>query len=527
MIKRMLSLTAIVSVALLAGPVPAQQNGGNEIKPVEIELADEPAVVIGGVEFTVGDAIRYAIEKNHTIISGAYDVAMADTDAQSLRSKYSPVIIGEAGGKNQKNTEGAQFLYGIESSSADASVTVAKKFETGTSISTGLKYNYTDSDLAMKSFSIPGIASVEFLEKYHMPIYFVQVEQELLKNVVGYADRRTEKKAKLGADIQKDYILFALSQVVVGVIADYWDVVSKKTVLANADLQVQETRKVRDIIARNVRLGLSDDFSLNFYNARLSGAEAQRIEAQRAYRDSLRKFLTTINFDSEGDLTGTAIMTENLPALNVEEALKAAYQKRADYINAQRQLEISRLELQIQKNDALPSLTAEFNASTMGQQKDAADAFEDMGKFKYTNIEGKVKVTYLFDNRAQTVAERNARFRLKQAEIGLDKTRREVKDDVISKIEQINATHGMYIKMKDARREAEVSYRRMVEDLRRGRLMATIVKDGLDGLIEFRQRELDALVYYNISLLLFEVSKNELYEKYNIDVNKYIPKDKK
>lgn len=115
------------------------------------------------------------------------------------------------------------------------------------------------------------------MPEYHMPVYFVSVEQELLRNVVGYNERRTQKMLDIGANMQKDYILYTLSQFVVGVISDYWYVVQQKTRLANADLQVLETRKVRDIIARNVKLGLLDDFNLNFYNARLAGAEAQRI----------------------------------------------------------------------------------------------------------------------------------------------------------------------------------------------------------------------------------------------------------
>ncbi|HOO70820.1 MAG TPA: TolC family protein [Spirochaetota bacterium] len=522
--KERIILALMLGLVLFIGSRPARSEN-SEIRPVDIKLAEQPAVIIGGLEFSIGDAIRYAIEKNHTIIAGAYDVAMADTDFQSFASNYSPVIIGEAGGKNQKNTSSAELFYGKELSSFDGSVTLNKKFRSGTTLTTGLQHNYTESELS-DLMTNPAFAEYA-LDHYHLPVFFVKVEQELLKNVIGYSDRRTEKITRIASDMQKDYILYMLSQVVVGVIADYWNVVTQKTKLSNADLQVQETRKVRDIIARNVRMGLLDNFNLNFYNAMVSGAEALRLEAERSYHEALRKFLTTINFETEGELTGTAILSNSFPEINSEEALKAAYEKRADYLNARRQLEIARLNLQVQKNAALPSLTAEFNAATMGQEKEAADAYEEMGKFKYTNIEGKLKVTYLIDDRAQKVSERNARFRLKQAEITLDKTRREVKDDVINKIDQINASYGMYKKMMEARREAEISYRRMLDNLRRGRLAATVLKDGLDGLIESRQRELDALIYYNISLLLFDVSKNELYEKYAIDVDKYIPRDRK
>ena len=519
--KKYVCISALLILVIFTFSSTQAQHKNGDIQPVDIELADEPAVIIGGYRLSIGDAIRYAIEKNYTIISGAYDVAMTDSDYQSFKTEFSPVIIGEGGGKHQKYTEGAQMLYGEELKSFDGSVTLSKKFRSGTTVSTGIQHNYTDSKL--NSFQIPVYDDSNNRLGQTYPLSFGMAEYHMPVVFVGYADRRSEKMAKLGAEMQEDYILYMLSQVVVGVIADYWNVVTQKTRLANAELQVRETTKVRDIIARNVRLGLLDNFNLNFYNAMVAGAEAQWIEAERSYKDALRNFLTTINFDAIDELTGTAILCNRLPEIRSEEALKTAYEKRADFIMAQKQLEIAKLDLQVQKNDALPSLTAEFNASTMGQQESAADAYRDLGKFKYTNIEGKLKVTCLLDNRAQKIAERNAGFKLKQAEI----TRREVKDDVISKIDQIKASYNMYLKMKEARGQAQMSYKRMMANLRRGRLTASVVKDGLDGLIESRQRELDALVYYNISLLLFDVSKNELFDKYGIDPDRYIPGKKK
>jgi hypothetical protein len=67
-------------------------------------------------------------------------------------------------------------------------------------------------------------------------------------------------------------------------------------------------------------------------------------------------------------------------------------------------------------------------------------------------------------------------------------------------------------------------YDRLLSNLRRGRFTAAVVKNGLDAMVATRQRELEALVAYNIALLQFDIAKNELFEKYKIDVNKYIPK---
>jgi len=65
----------------------------------------------------------------------------------------------------------------------------------------------------------------------------------------------------------------------------------------------------------------------------------------------------------------------------------------------------------------------------------------------------------------------------------------------------------------------------MLINLRRGRFTAAVVRNSLDALINSREAELQLLVLFNASLLEFEVAKNDLFETYKIDVEKYIPKD--
>ena len=71
--------------------------------------------------------------------------------------------------------------------------------------------------------------------------------------------------------------------------------------------------------------------------------------------------------------------------------------------------------------------------------------------------------------------------------------------------------------------QAEIYYGKMLVNLRRGRFTAEVVRNSLDALINSREQELQLLVLFNASILEFEVAKNELFETYKIDVDKYIP----
>jgi outer membrane protein TolC len=360
--------------------------------------------------------------------------------------------------------------------------------------------------------------------QYHRPVLFASLKQELLKNSFGYNDRRQSKILKNAAIMQKEAIIYQLSGLVVGIVVEYWSMVISNAELFNAELQLRETKKVRNIIADNVRIGLAEPFDLNYYNTLVSGAEATLANAKQKYKDALRNLLTTLNLDENVSLTGKAMLTDKLPEVEVGQSLKAAYEKRADYKNALLAVENSKMELELYQNQALPSLSAEVTVSTMGQRKDVPDAYSETSSGQYPALEAKLRMTYPLYDLEQKTNERDARFRLEKAKLQLDKYKRVVRDDVVAKHEHIKTYHELYKKAQEARKQSELYYDRLLANLRRGRFTAAVVKNGLDAMVATRQRELEALVAYNIALLQLDIAKNELFEKYKIDVNKYIPK---
>lgn len=514
-----------ISLVLLAFMVPLgaqnEETATRKIQPMPVELADEPALIIGGMRITIGEAIKQAIERNHTVLSGAYDVAMSDTDYQQFLKRYSTTLNGSIGAKYAENPEPMQLFYGVNQKVFDVSFSATRTFSTGTTVSGGIAHEYSKT----KREAIQGMNLG--LPKTQQPYLFVNIQQELVKNAFGCNDEKSERILKNATQIKRDTILYGLSLVVVGVVAEYWNLIIYQTLLDNARLQLQETQYVRDITARNVQLGLVDSYNLNYYNALVASAKSTVAAAEKTYHDALRDFLRSINMENSVEISGTAVLTEKLPEISEEEALKAAFAKRADYKSAVLIVETAKLNRDMQSNTALPSVIASINASTLAQREKFGSAYGDALTMTYPTIEGQISVSYPLDDKDQKVRERNAVFQLKQAEIDMDKTRREVKDDIASKIEQIKTYHAQYLSLRESRIQSELFYTNMLINMRRGRLTASVVKNGLDALVGSRQAELNSLVLYNVSLLSFDVAKNELWERYNIDVDKYIPKDKK
>ncbi len=502
--------------------VDAKAQAAREGKPIKVELAEEPALVLGAMKITLSQAIEWAVKQNFDMLSVSYDVAMVDSTYNAFLKKFAPVLSVEGSGAYFKNTPNNRTFYGDSVSQAKASASIYRNFSSGTTLRTGLTYEY---DLIKRQPS--AFSSLMGPSEMHKPGLFVNIQQELLKNAFGYNDRKLEEILKNSTKMQKDAIIFQLSIVIVQVIGEYWATVMDKVSLENAELQVRETKKVRDITARNATYGLADDYTLGMYNSMLAGAEAKMAKARQNYRESLRSFLTTINVDENMDVTGTAVFTNKYPPIVVEEALKTAYQKRADYQIAIKNLENSKMMLKVAYNGTLPSLVAEFNLLTSAANQNFAGGSGEFASFQYPGIEGKLKMTYPIGDKELYTQERNARFKVKQAEIQLDKYKRTVKDDILNATDNIETSYRLYQKAMEARRQSEIFYRGMLRDLGLGRLNSAVVKNGLDALVQSREMELQALVGYNISLLQFDVARNILFEKYNIDIDKYIPTDKK
>lgn len=272
---KIFALISIAALTMIISSASAQDN--DEVKssrPIEIELADEPAVIIGSYRITLSEAIKKAIDSNHDILSGKYDVAMTDTDYQKFQAKYSTYFNAEGGVSSSEYPDTLYNKYGKSSRSTFASASLAKSFSSGTTVAGGVKHTFSSTDYGSGA------------NEYHSPVIFASIEQELLKNSFGYNDRKIEAILKNSSQMQKDAIIYNLSLVVVGVIVDYWNVIVYKTDMDNAQLMLQETKRVRRIVSDNVRLGLAEQFELNFWNSRVASSEASVALAEQNYRDA-------------------------------------------------------------------------------------------------------------------------------------------------------------------------------------------------------------------------------------------------
>jgi outer membrane protein TolC len=500
----------LMMLAAVLSPVALFAQGKQDSS--DAAASDKPEFTLIGQTLTIEQAIKIALERNQDILSARLDAAMSDSASQQYQGKYDFMLKAEGGLRYQEYPAALQGQNGKDQTAYDATASIAKMFSTGTTVSAG----FTEEYVKTTGGKIP---------EYYQPVMFASIQQELLKNSFGMSDRSQERVLENAARMQRNAQIQVMSGLVVGTLVDVWDVTLKRSARDIAAQSLKETRRVRDVIAGNVRLGISETYDLNLYNSMVANAESQFAAAEQYYRDSVRTLYRAFNAEINGEvpeLSGITILTDTYSEINIEEALKTAYAKRVDYTNSLIALESAKDGLSIAKSDQLPSLTVTGSVSSVAVEETMPTANTKAAGLDTPTYSVRVAATYPLGQTAQKTSARDGRFKVRQAELAIEKVKRAVRDDVIGKSEQIKVMFTAYQKAKTSRQESERYYQSVVGNLRMGKVSVTVVKTALDSLNASRQQELAALVQYNVALLQFDLATNELLEKYNVDINSYI-----
>jgi outer membrane protein TolC len=510
---------ALLSFILLSIPFCAElfaQSGASSadetkaVPPVYVNIFLEKDRKI-----TIEEAVRLALDRNPALLSARLDAAMSDSSYRQFQAKYDTYFNADAGVKYQQFPERQYDKYGAKDQTVyDATASLSRSISTGTTIAAGVTQNYTR---ATDPYGNVG--------KGYYPVMFASVKQELLKNSFGYNDRAQEKLLDNASKMQRNGQIQVISGLVAGALVDIWNVSLMRSARDIAGQSLRETKRVRDVVAGNVRVGINENYELNSYNAMLAVAESSFASAEQSYRNAVRAMFSTFNYEISGDvpeITNISVLSDTFQEINIDAAIKIAYAKRIDFSNATLALENAKTDYGLNSNSELPSLSVTGTITSLAAESSATKANGKAMALDTPGYELRVAASYPLGQSAEATKARDSAYRVKQAELALEKTKLDVKNDVVGKIEQVKVGYTAYQKMKTAREESERYYKNILANLRMGKISIAVVKNALDQLNATRQNELNALVQYNVSLLYLDLATNELLEKYKVDVNKYI-----
>ncbi len=477
----------------------------------------QASITLGGKTLFLSDAMKKIITSNLRIRESFFEYVKADTALLQFQKKYAIKANAEASFLSQailSNTDFNQQLQGSRRTEWNVLGSVSKKFSSGTRLAVGITNLYTDSDdEGISLINIPPTPG------FYRPTFFAEVEQELLKNFVGTNDRKKEKVFGIQAKIAREILVHQLSGLLVDVLSSYWQVTIAKKNLENSRLELKANLTLRNIIRKNSRIGLADKIDINQYNALVESARSKLKVAQFNLNESVRNILRQVNLSPDTKVTGITELVKKMPKLDAKKSLEEALTSRIDYKNAKREIKAAQLQKEINYNNTLPSVTANFRLTMKGQDEGYGGGLGNVYSFDFPDYKVSLKISYPFGDKSIYADARNAAISVEQSKINFQRLDQEIRDEVTSRVEEARLRYDVYIQSKKVASESTLYYRKLLRKTRQGRFNSVATKNALDSMLNARQNELDALVNFNVSLLRYYLAKGKIFSRFNIEID--------
>lgn len=495
----------------------------------KIVTGDEKPIKVS--KLSIREIVQRSLEFNPSVRNTKYELVKYDSNYLKSQSKYSWRVVGGADinqGKLPFNQ--AQFFSGTKTQTNKYSLGLEKVFSTGTYFKIDASTQRFDSNAFENQFTAGGFRAFGIPPLYTGAIT-ATISHDLIKNGLGavfgngLTEMNTQELIKKQTEINKQELSSRLSTSIIQSLVDYWAFAVSDSSVKTFEKLLQNTKNIRDLTKQKTAIGLSDGFEINQWNAIYQNTESQ-LEKAKLERDELkRKILRTLNLTSDSEIGETSDLTEELPKeLNYEKDLAYALSNRADWKNMKTRKEMADLAMKNAKNNALPSLVVAGSYAYTGQNlvgpaDNFTDSFNGVMTGKYRTLNANAKLNYPINDPGVKVEFRDAKILEKQASFLEEDLKKEIEDDVKFRIESVIISHKILQNAIKTKKDSENYYTGLYNSFRSGRFNALAVKNALDLLVQNDLSEIQARINYNINLLRYEVAKNSLLSKYDINVD--------
>jgi outer membrane protein TolC len=486
-----------------------------------------PLTKLKKASLTVEEAIKIVLDNNLDLQEAKYNILMSDSMFKKNNKKYAWTLFGRvARSYHQTPVEQQQTFQGKDSSTNTFESGIEKRFSTGTALRLALNHNYTSTTAGGSSITNPvtGEPITLFNPDYYNTQIQLSVVQELLKTFFGENDRLVDRQLYNSGLILKFSLIDTLNKLVVQAILDYWNLTTAEKNLETAELQLKNAIFIRNILIRKRRSGLAETFEINQYNAQVASAESNLEFAKRQLTDAKIKILSTMNLPPGTTIKGVTELTEELPqSLEFEKSYQAALKNRWDLKILLMEYENAKIKKKLADNNALPSLQLEGSLISKGESaKDASTTFGDASSLGFYDWSIGIRATYpLWDEEVKTNL-RDAQLTSKAKEVALKKIKINIRDEIKIRLGDVQTKHKMLEHTKKTEKESRAHYANLSREFRKGRFSVTQVTTAHNNLISSRYAVVGARVRYNIALLQLDLARNTIFQKYGVNVEKYI-----
>ncbi len=481
-------------------------------------------------QLSLEEVVKIVIYNSNPVKLQQLELIKFDTDIKKEESKYAPTIDFSYQGYEKIDKQLPQSIFqGTKINQDTYTLGIQKLFESGTF------FRIEGSDTRFDSNSGEGAiaATNPILQQLKQPplhtgaLKFI-FQQDLLKNAFGYSQKRLKEIAEKKSLLQKEQLEYQLAGLIVKTIIDYWNLAIAELEVSTAKGLLNNVNNIRRITYRKLQYGLAEAFEVNQWDALYNQAEIT-LNLSILDRDTKRReLLRTLNLDPNIELKGTTELIKDLPKdIDVKKDIETALQSRQDYKSIQYTYEITKISKELAENNLLPTIRIAGQYATRDFGRYTGSAWDQIQSGKYPEKAIQLKIEYPLWDEGAKVDARNAEIALKQIEIQKEELKRQIIDEIEIGYKQILTSYDALNKSQQAYNKTYQFYLGLLNGYQKGRFNATAIKNALDALLQAEKGYNQALINYNIVLVRYDLLRNKIFEKFNIDIDEVLNKQKK
>ncbi|MCP5500791.1 MAG: TolC family protein [Leptospiraceae bacterium] len=477
------------------------------------------------IKLSVEEAVKYVLENNPTIQTAKFEILKSDTPYYKNESQFSWRVVGGVEVVKSKAPSNRNNVFSGNRFTQDAvKVGIEKQFKTGT------YFKAEVSNVRYDSNAFEGSSSSQFSFLAVPPMYTgalsLTISQELLKNSFGKTEENTRKMLQLEAVIKREELLNQLTGLVAKTLVDYWSLSIAESAVTTYEKLLKSTINIRNLTVRKQRIGLAETYEIHQWNSVVSQIRSMLETAKNRRDEAKRNLIRVLNVDPRSEIQGVTQLTEELPGgYQLEKDIDYAYEHRIDLQNLRRQMMVTKYGLSNAEAEDVPSLKISGTYKSLGQSIESpSDNFTSMDRgipsTKYNNLSAQIALSYPLWDKGIKSAIRDSNIEVSRLRVLEEDLRKQIKDELHIRHDNIQKSYVILQNSKRTELEAERFYNGIYRRFSQGSYNALSVKKALDNYVESQLGTIQARVNFNINMLLYDLSKNYLFERFGVDVRK-------
>lgn len=448
------------------------------------------------------ECIKLAVNNSFEVKLARLDFLIAETDLSAAEAIFDTILSANAG-YLKDNRQQLSTFSATETETNTYSAGVSKKLPSGTEL------NLSFSDIRTRTNPANVLASPA-----HTAEAALELRQPLAKNAFGYVDRRTISVTKLSIQNANLDTKERIESLFAEVETAYWEWVFSKRALEIYQDILEKARDLYRTSAKNYDTGLIEKGDLLASRANVLIREKDVSLADNRYRRAEENIKLLMNIDPARRIYPKENLQYVKKKINLYDCLNQAFQKRRDYLQAKRDVEMQDIVLETKANERWPEIDLVASMAANGINSKFNKAASRIINKNYKEYFAGLEISLPIENNLARSEFEEATHQKEEAIIGVKSIERAIITEVGNGFRNYVTYQVNLDRLKEA---ADLQREKLKEEEKRFKYGRSNTK----RLIDYQQDYLSAELQLAIDILAYKLAVVNLEKTLNIILEKY------